>query len=51
MGFYWKILCPLYGKVMIPSYWLLYKLAWPIRKPFHMLAYQYRKRVLREQLK
>lgn len=48
MGFYWKILCPIYGKVLVPAYWLFYKLAWPIRKPFYMVAYQYRKRLLRQ---
>ena len=37
-----------YGKVMIPAGWLLFKMTLPVRKPFHMISYQYRKRILHQ---
>lgn len=52
--FKWKIAVPFYQvgvrgffhKILVPGLWLAFDLSLPLRKPFYVLSYQYRKRIL-----
>ncbi|MCB0363446.1 MAG: hypothetical protein KDD35_12020, partial [Bdellovibrionales bacterium] len=47
---YWRLYASInffYYHILVRGFWLIFKLSLPLRKPFYILMFQYRKRILR----